>query len=372
MDTEGGLDMSNGEFVPIPETLLVQLPDGKIEEIALDEYLKSVVPTEMGLKKPTEALKAQAIASRSYAVTTRRHARDGFDMCCTTHCQVYKPKNRYEDSDCAVDETYGQILTYSGRLVGAPFFGHCDGHTRNSEDVWPNRVEYLRSVSCICGYTSLYGHGVGMCQRGAAAMATQGAPAVEILKHYYTGVEIAQATPIPRTGFRRSMILGRVVDVQGKPRSDLRLVLHGPEGPTSKGTTSDGRFYFIRLPVGQWELRVKGKPIRYRNLVTDGRNTVELQVVVSDIPTLSVNTMPLAHPNQLIGTLGIDGIEVAITDGIGEVQRVLSGSAPEFNPGGFAAALPVTDAFTVQVLDQRFELETRDAGLWLRFTAQTE
>jgi hypothetical protein len=372
MDTKGGLDMSNGESVRIPETLLVQLPEGKIEEMPLDEYLKGMVPTEMGLKKPIEALKAQAIASRSYAVATRRHARDGFDMCCTTHCQVYKPENRYEDSDHAVDETSGQILTYNGRLVGAPFFGHCDGHTRNSEEVWPNRVEYLRGVSCICGYTNLHGHGVGMCQRGAAAMATRGAPAAEILKHYYTGVEIAQATPMPRTSFRRSMILGRVIDTQGKPRSDLRLVLDGPEGPTSKDTTSDGRFYFIRLPAGQWELRVKGKPIRYSDLVTDGRNTVELQVVVSEIPSLSVNTMPLAHPSQLIGTLGLDGIEVTITDGMGEEQKVLSGSAPEFNPGGFAAALPTTDAFTVQILDQSFELETSNAGLWLRFTAKTE
>jgi hypothetical protein len=364
--------MSDGKSVPIPETLLVQLPDGNIEEMPLDEYLKGVVPTEMGLQKPIEALKAQAIASRSYAVATRRHARDGFDMCSTTHCQVYKPKNRYEDSDRAADETSGQILTYNGRLVGAPFFGHCDGRTRNSEEVWPNRVEYLRGVSCVCGYTNLYGHGVGMCQRGAAAMAAQGASVAEILKHYYTGVEIAQATPIPRTGFRRSMILGRVVDAQGKPRGDLRLALDGPEGITSKGTTSDGRFYFIRLPAGQWELRVKGKPIRYCDLVTDGRNTVELQVVVPNVSSLSVNTMPLAHPNQLIGTLGFECIEVTITDGMGEEQKVLSGSAPEFNPGGFAAELPTTDVFTVQILDRSFELEPSAAGLWLRFTAQTE
>jgi hypothetical protein len=364
--------MSNGESVPIPETLLVQLPDGEIEEMPLDKYLKGVVPTEMGLKKPIEALKAQAIASRSYAVATRRHARDGFDMCSATHCQVYKPKNRYEDSDRAVDETSGQILTYNGHLVGAPFFGHCDGHTRNSEEVWPNRVKFLRSVSCICGYTNLYGHGVGMCQRGAATMATQGALAADILQHYYTGVEVGQATPIPRTGFRRSMILGRVVDAQGMPRGDLRLVLSGPEGPTNKGTTSDGRFYFTALPAGQWELQVKDQPIRYGDLVTDGRNTVELQVVVpGDLP-LSVDIMPLAHPNQLIGTLGLDGIKVTITDSMGREQKLLSGSAPDFDPGGFATALPSTDTFTVQVLDHSFELETSAAGLWLRFSAKTE
>jgi hypothetical protein len=74
----------------------------------------------------------------------------------------------------------------------------------------------------------------------------------------------------------------------------------------------------------------------------------------------------------LIGTLGFDGIEVTITDSTGGEQKLLSGSAPEFNPGGFATALPSTDTFTMQVLDQSFELETSDAGLWLRFTAKTE
>ena len=82
--------------------------------------------------------------------------------------------------------------------------------------------------------------------------------------------------------------------------------------------------------------------------------------------------MPLAHPNQLIGTLGLDGIIVTITDSMGGEQKLLSGSAPDFDPGGFATALPSTDTFTVQVLDHSFELETSAAGLWLRFSAKTE
>jgi hypothetical protein len=351
----------------IPETLLVQFPDGRIEEMSLDEYLKGVVPAEMGLKKPIEALKAQAIASRSYAVTTRRHARDGFDMCTTTHCQVYKPQKRYADSDRAVDETVGQVTTYQGRIVGTPFFAHCDGHTRDSEDVWSSEVKYLRGVSCICGYTQLYGHGVGMCQRGAAAMAEQGATAAEILQHYYTGIEVGCATAVPRTTFRRSMILGRVVDGRGQPRNDLRLVLCGPEGSIKKGTNTDGHFWFTELPAGQWELRVKGRSVSYGNLVTDGRNTLELQVVVPDAQPLAIYTMPLGYPRQLIGTLGYNGVPVTITDAMGGVQKVFSGSAPEFDPGGFVAELPITDTFTVHVLEQSFELEGGDDGLWMRF-----
>lgn len=359
--------MSNEGSLRIPETLLIQFPDGKIEEMPLDEYLKGIVPTEMGLKKPIEALKAQAIASRSYAVTTRRHARDGFDMCTTTHCQVYKPKNRYTDSDRAVDETTGQVAVYQGRIVGTPFFGHCDGHTRNSEDVWSREVKYLRGVPCICGHTNLYGHGVGMCQRGAAAMARQGATATEILRHYYVGIEIDHATEVPRTAFRRSMILGQVVDGGGQPRSNLRLVLDGPDGPVKKGTNADGHFWFTQLPAGQWELKVKDKSVCYSNLVTDGRNTLELQVVVPDVQTLIVHTMPLGYPRQLVGTLGYNGVLVTITDAIGGEQKVFSGSAPEFDPGGFVAELPITDTFTVHVLEQSFELEGSNHGLWIRF-----
>ncbi len=362
--------MSDQEPLVVPQTLLVQLPGGPIEEMPLDEYLKGVVPTEMGLQKPIEALKAQAIASRSYAVSTRRHARDGFDICTTTHCQVYKSKNRYGDSDRAVDETAGQVLTYNDRLVGAPYFAHCDGHTRNSEDVWSGKVAYCRSVPCICGYDSLWGHGVGMCQRGAAAMAEQGATAEEILKHYYLGIEIGQATAIPRTAFRRSIVLGQVVDGRGKPRGGLRLTLHGPEGPINKGTTGDGRFWFTSLPAGTWELKVQGKPVRYGNLITDGRNSLDLKVVVPDLQRLAIRTMPLGYPQNLVGTLGFDGVPVTIVDPEGNEQTLLSGSASDFNPGGFLVPLSSTGTYSVRVLEQSFELEVGDEGMWVKFVDQ--
>jgi hypothetical protein len=361
--------MPNEESLVIPETLLVQLGDGQIVEMPLDEYLKGVVPTEMGLKKPIEALKAQAIASRAFAISTRRHARDGFDVCITTHCQVYKPKNRYDDSDCSVDETVGQVLTRDNKIVGAPFFGHCDGHTRNSEDVWSSTVSYLRSVPCICGYTELYGHGVGMCQRGAAAMAREGSTAEEILGHYYLGTAIGQATYVPRTSFQRSIILGQVVDGQGAPLPGVVLVLHGPQGPVGRRTNNKGQFWISKLPAGEWELDVRDKPIRYRNLVTDGRNMLDLRVVVPDVPPLIAETMPLAYPRQLLGTLGYEGIEVTITDPSGNEQTTTSGLADAYNPGGFAVDLADAGIYTVRFLDQSFDLEVGDSGLWVRFVS---
>jgi hypothetical protein len=359
--------MSGDKPLVIPETLLIQLDGGQIEEMPLDEYLKGVVPTEMGLKKPVEALKAQAIAARTYAVVTRRHARDGFDLCATIHCQVWKPKNRYTDSDLAVDETTGQIVTFNGKIAATPFFAHCDGRTRNSEEAWSGKMPYCRTVSCICGYEQLQGHGVGMCQRGAAAMAREGATAGDILRHYYTGVEIVKADAIPRSESRRSLVLGRVVDGLGEARPGLTLVLRGSAGSFNKGTTRDGRFWFTGLPAGQWELKVKGKPVRYGDLLTDGRNTLELQVVVPDAQPLVATTIPMAYPKLLIGTVGYEGVPVTISDPSGNELTVLSGSAPDFNPGGFAVPLPPRGACTLRVLDQSFDLEIGDIGLWVRF-----
>jgi len=362
--------MPTQEPLVIPETLRIQLADGRLEEMPLDEYLKGVVPTEMGPDKPIEALRAQAIAARSYAITTRRHARNAFDVCTTTHCQAWAPENRYPDADRAVDETAGQIVTHQGRIVGTPFFGHCDGHTRNSEEVWPGKLAYCRSVACICGRTTLHGHGVGMCQLGAVAMARQGATAEEILKHYYTGVEIAQARAIPRTAFRRSIIVGQVVDGQGNLRAGLEVVLKGPGVKAGRRTNSQGRFWVSGLGAGKWDLQVRGKPVQYKGIVTDGRNIVDLRVAVPETRSLVLKTTPLAYPRQLIGTLGYNDVQVTIANAEGEETTLLGGSAPDFDPGGFATPLPEAGTYTIHVLDQSFNLEVGNTGMWLQFIPQ--
>ena len=148
-----------------------------IEVITLDfeEYIKGILPYEMSPTYPLEALKAQAVAARSYAAANLgKHIEDGADVCSSVHCQVWRP-TRYETTDRAVDETRGIAATYDGAIIYAFYHGHCDGHTRNSEDVWSAALPYTRAVPCTCGYDYLWGHGVGMCQEGARAMANAGA-----------------------------------------------------------------------------------------------------------------------------------------------------------------------------------------------------
>ncbi|MHB0859298.1 MAG: SpoIID/LytB domain-containing protein [Anaerolineae bacterium] len=178
------------------------LPEGEqqdepiVETMDIDEYLKGVVPYEMSPYWPLEALKVQAIAARSYAVTQRKHLPHA-DVCTTVHCQFRgQPQITWDTANRAVDETRGVVATYNDSVISAFFFGHCDGHTRDNEQVWTSGspLAYCRSVICDCGYTTLYGHGVGMCQRGARVYADPAGDYrhsfVQVLKHYYTGIAV--------------------------------------------------------------------------------------------------------------------------------------------------------------------------------------
>ncbi len=183
----------------LPNEIRVLMDDGVVRVMSLEEYLRGVLPPEMGNEAPMEALKAQAVAARCYAavaVANPRHAAQGADICTTTHCQAWSPET-YPNTDRAVQETADTVAIHEDEIIQAFYFAHCDGHTRNSEDVWVRALPYCRSVPCIKPYDSLQGHGVGMCQQGAMAMADQGATYVDILSHYYTGIQIVGADRVP-------------------------------------------------------------------------------------------------------------------------------------------------------------------------------
>lgn len=159
--------------------------NGAVEAMDVDEYVKGVLPYEMSTGWPMEALKAQAVASKSYALACRRVFKD-------TRSQVYGPL-RHSDTNAAADAVRNIYLAYGSEIIAAFFFGHCNGRTRSpSEAGWSPIADrpYLQGVPCVCGRNSYYGHGIGMCQRGAQAMALQGSSFDLILRHYYTGVQL--------------------------------------------------------------------------------------------------------------------------------------------------------------------------------------
>lgn len=269
----------------------------KVEDIEFEEYIKGVVSAEMPALFGTEAIKAQAVAARTFAYYRLNKYKDGHvdhpdaAICNSIHCQAYTSKENLRDKsekwmyeywpkiEEAVEATTGEILTYDGNVIEPLFHSTSGGKTENSEDYFVSTVPYLRSVESpyeegapkLNGSVTIsindfikklesnykgvdlsietlaqqiksveksdggrikkikidnkivsgrdirtlfklnstnfkiyihtkdktveiktlgYGHGVGMSQWGANGMANNGSNYIEILKHYYTGVDI--------------------------------------------------------------------------------------------------------------------------------------------------------------------------------------
>ena len=107
--------------------------------VNVEDYLYGVLPKEVPENWPTEALKAQAIASRSYALYRKLNNPAGgyYDLDSTVYSQVYGgAKHEDERTNRAVDETRGLVLTYGGRVIQALFHAASGGHTEPVGNVW--------------------------------------------------------------------------------------------------------------------------------------------------------------------------------------------------------------------------------------------
>jgi peptidoglycan hydrolase-like amidase len=211
----------------------------------LEVAVASVVNAESAADTPVEALKAQAIASRSF-LSVNEAGHKTFDFCDTTHCQFLKePPLPSSNASRATRATKGVVLTYSGRTVGAMYSASCGGRTRSLQEIGIQSKDYpYFSVECpYCqrqakqwrrqidpgsptsnserdrlaigrrdGWSAIpgnnyriisqndkkviegsgTGHGVGLCQLGAAAMAREGADFARILQYYYPNTTLKE------------------------------------------------------------------------------------------------------------------------------------------------------------------------------------
>ena len=119
-----------------------------INLINLDDYVKGVIASEMPSSWNIEALKAQAVCARNYAVTTlNKHSSDGFDLCATDNCQVYGGVNAETQSTVlAANETAGKFLMYNSSFAQTLFYSSNGGHTNNSKYVWGSDIPYLQAA----------------------------------------------------------------------------------------------------------------------------------------------------------------------------------------------------------------------------------
>ncbi|NJO40851.1 MAG: SpoIID/LytB domain-containing protein [Cyanobacteria bacterium RU_5_0] len=119
-----------------------------VNYVDLEGYLYSVVGAEMPDGWHLEALKAQAVAARSYVLYQRQNSANAiFDVGDTTAWQVYGGvEEETSSTHVAVEETRGQVLIYGGQIIDAVFHACAGGYTENVEDVWSSPLPYLRAV----------------------------------------------------------------------------------------------------------------------------------------------------------------------------------------------------------------------------------
>jgi stage II sporulation protein D len=149
------IEPSNGGYVWIGDgwyrgsALLIPQEDGitAINYVDLEQYLYSVLGSEMDGGWPQEALKAQAVAARTYALYKRERSNGMYDLGNDQLWQVYEGVSKESPgTQAAVSATQGQVLTHNGSVILAAFHSSSGGHTENSEDVWHNPLPYLRGV----------------------------------------------------------------------------------------------------------------------------------------------------------------------------------------------------------------------------------
>lgn len=180
--------MINGEMVTI-------------NELPLEEYLQGIA--EVSHTAPVEKQKAIAVVARSYAQFYMDPANEKFPGMpyhgddSPERFQKYRGfgyEQRNPSFIQAVQNTQGQVVTYNGALVKTPFFSESDGMTKSAQSVWGwTNTPYLQAKDdsfCKNGNGTQKGHGVGMSGCGAETLATMGYSYLDILKYYYTGVEI--------------------------------------------------------------------------------------------------------------------------------------------------------------------------------------
>lgn len=184
-------------YAPLTDRLWV------VNELLFEQYLKGIAETSNS--SPYEYQKALIIAARTYAKyhidRNTKHASEGFTVKPTEADQVYRgygAEKRLSNISRAIDETRGVIVYYGDTLAITPYSSNTDGRTRSWEEVWGGSPKpWLVSVPdpCCTGMAmrysnNSYSHGVGMSARGALAMALDNKGFEEILKYYYTGIEL--------------------------------------------------------------------------------------------------------------------------------------------------------------------------------------
>lgn len=119
-----------------------------INEVGMQDYLYGVIPKEMVSSWEMEALKAQAVVAKSYTITNyNKHKSDGFNVCATTHCQVYGGYSGEQlKTNESVDATENYVMMYDGKPAEGYFHASSGGRTESIGNMWNYGLDYMVGV----------------------------------------------------------------------------------------------------------------------------------------------------------------------------------------------------------------------------------
>src|SRR5436305_1094930 len=206
----------------------------RVKSIALETYVRGVVAAEMPSSWPLAALEAQAVASRTYALTA--HAGGSrFDVYADTRSQVYRGvAAQTPQTDAAVAATAGQVVTYAGRLAITYFFADSGGRTENVENGFPGSAPepWLRGV------VDPYDRGPLHIWRATMSFATAGARLGKLVRGRFRGIEVL------RRGFSPRIVAAYVVGSGG------RALVNGPQLAARLGLPDSWAYFGTRSATG--------------------------------------------------------------------------------------------------------------------------
>lgn len=130
-----------------------------INHVDLEDYIASVIAVEMSPSFNIEALKAQAVCARTYALKNmNKHSSRGFDLCASVDCQAYKGVSvESETTNRAARETAGVVMKYDGQIIDAVYSATSGGYTEDVKYVWGSNIPYLKAVEDKYESKSVYG-----------------------------------------------------------------------------------------------------------------------------------------------------------------------------------------------------------------------
>lgn len=281
--------------------------DGKLQlvnVVHLDHYLYGVISREMSPSWPAEALKAQAVCARNYAVKNlNKHQSQGFDLCNAVDCQAYsgmKPES--SSSYLPVDATSGQVLTYDGEIAELYYSSSAGPRTEDVKNVWGSEIPYLVSVENPYEDTENIPNGVW-----TGTLTKEEATTIMRNKGY----DVGEVTSIKATEYSDA---GRV----------LKLEVTGTTG-TQVFEREACRTIFNTITLSQM-FTVKGdneSGVNYPTVaVTDGQNTAES--AIDQLVMLTADGSAVLDDTVLFATNGVYQQEYAATstEGMSEVSNV--------------------------------------------------